>query len=136
MELSSLKIEHFSSLFVNLIFNLGEGKKYFDIYCPSIQSKIGNRTCKDCGRYFSTLKFLKVHEKSQRRKIHKPILKWLQNCNQNALLLYQRSKLWLEINYLDMNGLAVPESEDDLSENMPVLPVSRCMENEWCDENF
>ena len=43
---------------------------------------------------------------------------------------------WLKINYLDMNGLAVPQSENDLSENMPVLPVSRCMENEWCDENF
>lgn len=61
-ECSKIKIDQFASLFVALSAK-SNNCDLFDAYCPSVQSKLVARTCSRCGKYFSTIQFLKEHQK-------------------------------------------------------------------------
>lgn len=76
-----LNVDQFAPLFLNLVLKNEFQIKSFDAFCPSVQSKIPNRTCNVCAKYFSATKYLKEHE-----KVHKKEARAAKGVNSNVEL--------------------------------------------------
>ncbi|XP_037030801.1 uncharacterized protein LOC119070532 [Bradysia coprophila] len=152
-----LKVDQFAPLFLNCVLKKEFQIKSFDAFCPSVQSKIQNRTCSVCAKYFSATKYLTEH-----KKIHKKDGKNAKNLNKNenqrenetvirklrpkriaavrarealAIINYDdemEDAEWHRKEDLDLDGLDIPQ-EETTNGNI-VMPVETCLYNEWSED--
>lgn len=152
-----LKADQFAPLFLNLVLKNEFPIKSFDAFCPSVQSKLPNRTCKVCSKYFSATKYLNEHEKlhkqetkatnavnkAKARKVTEHVIIKLRP---KRIAAIRAREALAVINYdddmedaewhlkedLDLDGLDIPQ--EDVSTGNIVLSVETCLDNEWAED--
>lgn len=62
-DIHKIKLIEFAPLLIARDFQHLTPTETYDLFCPSVQSKIKSRTCTICGKYFSSIKCLKDHKK-------------------------------------------------------------------------
>lgn len=152
-----LKVEQFAPLFVNLVLKEEFRVKSFDAYCPSVQSKIPNRSCNVCDKYFSATKYLSGHAKLHKKeaKAAKSASNYKnQHVNETVITKLRPKRIaairalealaiikyddemedaeWHLKDDLDLDGIEIPQ-EEVTNSNM-VMTIETSLYNEWSED--
>lgn len=151
IQCSKIKIDQFAPLLVRVLVKLSnDEKRIFDRFCPSVQSKLEPRTCKDCGKYFSTLQFLTAHKKlhsksfgrNQKKaepeqiqlRIRPKRLAAIRASEALAIIAYDENEEdaeWHELAELDSDGIEIPNENG--AENAFVMNIERTLRIPWAE---
>ncbi|XP_033219691.1 uncharacterized protein LOC117174573 isoform X2 [Belonocnema kinseyi] len=125
--------DYFPPLFVRQGINFRPlGKDFplnppYDLYCPTLQSALRERTCKECGLYFDAKLHKSIHQTSHKDDVHgnSPSSKTmpvsiLKRCEHEDLCIIQEGELaevfWLDHDEIDENFLALSVVETEKGE--------------------
>lgn len=136
------EVESFASLFVSLALEAGKiemTSKYplhYDSFCPSVQSKLKDRTCV-CGRYYSSIAAMKDHLKNNVKckkltKALKPKKILTQRNNEKLVLVDYDGEEDVEWVYdidIETDEIFIEEDADDKQNQ--VLPIEKILEPIW-----
>ena len=132
-------------------------KRIFDSFRPFVQSKLEARTCKVCGKYFSTLQFLTAHKKLHSQsfdinwkkaepeeiklRIRQQRLAAIRASEALAIIAYvedEEDAEWHKLEELDNDGIEIPNEND--AENTFVMNIENALQisstEHWFSINF
>lgn len=128
----------FATLFQNLACFEQEGRPY-DYFCPSVATKLKERTCLDCGIYFASGVLLKKHNAVHRKKRQGKLQpKKIISKRKDEILVSLDDEdewdvQWLHEDDIDLTDKEVPAcNEIDLT--LPIISIETHFDNPWTDE--
>lgn len=117
----------------------------YDLYCPSVQSVLTERTCKICGKYFASKVMLKSH-----LVLHKEVQVAKPKPTRPVRLAAKRQRElmaiivndeygpedadWIQEEELDIDGLAIPEDDPPHVSGIPVCSIRDHLSNPWVED--
>ena len=122
--------------------NVFKGELPYDLYCPSVQTELIERRCKNCNLYFASKVMVKnhhaVHKKTAAASIVEPIVRQVRPVRiaarrQRELMAIIARKEnetdievaeWIDESLLDLNGVPDPTTrEGNQSTSLPIISV-------------
>jgi hypothetical protein len=116
----------------------------YDLYCPSVQSELLDRTCKVCNIYFASKVMLKkhfvLHKKTPAPSIQKVRPERVAARRQRELMAIiisheesgTKDVEWFDEEDLDLNGIEIPE--DDVNSRIPIITIDEHLAQPWEEE--
>ena len=117
----------------------------YDLFCPSVQSQLSERCCKECSLYFASKVMLKKHisvHKTARVPVIPRVrpLRVAAKRQRELMAIIAHSENgpedaeWIDEDLLDVQGMEIPSSESN-RRTLPVVSLEQHFRSRWAEED-